>query len=236
MMEMPRDRFTAEFSIDSSGETVVTVNATKNGEGVLRKVTLADFLKMMDVNSEYAEDVLYFTHGIAQEGLISSISDNQGGLGAIFHLKKGKQFFSTKGKNYMLPFPGLVFAIRVNMDGVLKVGLCYAVKDAVITEDTILYRYPYGNVSGDNGKICFGSGNVEKPDGPITYKEIYRYIDLFLSADTSPHYYKPGSTTTIQKEFIDLIEYINELGEFPDASLLPADPFIKVGSLIYLLK
>lgn len=56
--------------------------------------------------------------------------------------------------------PGLIYAISYNAkQQVTKVRIT-AVADDFITDSTEIYEYPFSNVSGGSGGVCFGRNNI----------------------------------------------------------------------------
>lgn len=214
--------FNCNFDVDVFGNTLVTVTATKEGKSIRRLVDLETCMKMIKGNCILVQETQNYSHGLVPEGLVTSFSDSEGGLGALIHVGKGKHFYSNSKSKYMLPYPGLLFFYYIKNNNI-KQKLCFAVKDKKITPKTRLYVYPYGNVSTYDGEICLGSTKLLKKQSITTYDMISECIHVFFNSKTDNHYYNPGTSTTIMKDLDSLVVHVNELGVFPDESLIPSE-------------
>lgn len=85
-------------------------------------------------------------------------------------------------------FPSLLFAINVVNDRVSKLYVV-AVKDKVITEDTLIYKYPYTNVSTNKGNVCLGDNNFDK--GILDGDKLFNIPNEFFSMPNTLHSYSP---------------------------------------------
>lgn len=102
--------------------------------------------------------------------------------------------------------PQLLFGVKVVND---KVSNLYVVatRDEEITEDTILYRYPFTNVSGDNGAVCLGGNRFEK--GVKEGDKLLNVPNEFFSMPNTAHSYSILNNT----KGLELGDLITELVE-----------------------
>ena len=110
------------------------------------------------------------------------------------------QYFDTEYRHF--PIPRLVFGFKYMPDA-HKVAGCSVcvVKDERLKESTVLYRYPFSNVSS-NGLICLGNNSL-----PV-YKDTSRLHTLagyiLRMPNNNDHYSKDDNR--LHAEFRDLLE------------------------------
>lgn len=126
------------------------------------------------------------------------------------------QYCISQTNEFMqLPYPSLLFVLEVQ-GGRAKSRLCYAVKDDVLTDGSILCQYPYGHVSR-SGDICMGSCSAIMQN--ITQADAF--VDAFLSGKDAGHYYTQGAYAKPKVPLRKLVGMVKERGEFPKEWLLP---------------
>lgn len=114
-----------------------------------------------------------------------------------------------------LPYPALLFVLRVE-NGSASTRLCFAVKDDILTERSVLYQYPYGHVAR-GGSICMGSCNANMP----SISQADAFVDAFLSGKDAGHYYTQGVFAKPKVSLRKLVGMVKEKGEFPKEWLMP---------------
>lgn len=102
------------------------------------------------------------------------------------------------------PLPRLVFAFQLDTEG--KAGSCRlgVVADEKPTMDTVMYRYPFSNVSGAQGNICIGANALPK------YKTAHALASLptfLLSIPNGDHSYHPLNSR-LNLPYRDLLEHL----------------------------
>lgn len=118
-----------------------------------------------------------------------------------------------KEQFFEIPYPNLLFGF-VSVNNKLVSKKCFSYK-GVLTDKSILYRYPFGNVN-QNGHICFGNISLPKADKPPV---LNTYIDLFMNGITNDDYYKPGSSITSSYSQGTLLTRLSKKSVFPSALL-----------------
>lgn len=134
---------------------------------------------------------------------------------AIIAVPAGKRTFTYLGKDYLIPFPELVFHF-VAVDGVVNVSRC-AVKDGEYVRP-----YPFGNVYNDM-RICWGGNALPR----LSYlKDFDKLVELFFSAGTNNDLYqRPRIIIDGKERHLDqreLVEYVSRFDTFPVEALRPS--------------
>ena len=104
------------------------------------------------------------------------------------------------------PLPRLVFAFHVDTEG--KVSRCRmgVVADEKPTMETVMYRYPFSNVSGENGDICIGANALPKYKTPHTLMNLPTFL---LSIPNNDHSYSPLNSK-LRMQYRDLLEHLKD--------------------------
>ena len=145
------------------------------------------------------------------------------GLTAVFAMPEGKARFKyedrsgTEKFDGIIPWPKLVFIAQStngNSSG-LKV-FCH--KDSVLTKDTKLYHYPFGNVYQDGG-VCMGGYHQTV----TSLMGLCDYVDAFYKMVTNADLWRTDYSNfhMSQKEALEKIsklekfpgEYLKEIGK-----------------------
>ena len=124
----------------------------------------------------------------------------------------------------MIPYPNLLFMFRV-ASGNIADSKVFAVKvprARAVTDDTELYRFPYGNVWCD-GKICWGSNtNVVRHKGLNDMEEV---VAAFFNAIMNNDLYSGGGlhgggNVTLKLSLEELLDRMAKEDVFPDKLLV----------------
>ena len=100
----------------------------------------------------------------------------------------------------------MVFRFSTNAEG--KVSDCRigVVADETPTPDTVMYHYPFSNVSEGSGHLCVGANTMP------TYKKLHKAVNLpafLLSIPNNMHsYYKTHNKLGL--EYRDLMEFLKD--------------------------
>lgn len=127
--------------------------------------------------------------------------------------------------------PNLIFAVKVINNRMSKL-YAVATKDKVITNDTIIYKYPFTNVSGHNALVCTGSNKFEPGIEDNDYKLLYDIPNKFFSMSNNQGYNDCRSTK--YKSIEEVFRNLNN-NEF-DEELLVKSPFLNYKNFIQKLK
>jgi len=125
---------------------------------------------------------------------------------------------------YLVPYPNTLYIYQVSK-GVVVSKHCFAVKTTNITDDTELFRFPFGNVGRDGG-MCYG--NIRLPDC-TELSAIDEVVELFLSGDVNDDLYGNNNTTKDCKQY-ELLQSLAGKKKFPSRILTRAEHY-GVGAL-----
>lgn len=126
----------------------------------------------------------------------------------------------TKGKkNYFVPYPDLLMKIDAEK-GKMHGLKCFAVKGASITPRTILYRFPFSNVSRDTGYVCMGGNSNITVE---CMKDADNVTELFFSSQYNGDYYTNSSSTYANVDMEELLLQLEKKEVFPDEILIPTE-------------
>ena len=125
------------------------------------------------------------------------------------------QYYDTVFKQ--VGMPKLLFAIKLSKNVIQRVAVI-ATLDRTITEDSKLYNYPFSNVSGELGGICFGGNRLYDYsfDNPL---QLHSMPNMFLSMPNNDDSY--GNRNKSGLLFRPLLEEI-EGKDFPVEWLNPS--------------
>lgn len=175
--------------IEINEETNLAVVLSEyNGRKTEKVITMEDLISSLSSATrlgKYESVISPLFKEINGVKLIQSKSYGQKSTIYILQVKKRKaptQIFSRFYGD--VGYPHLLFAIDVVNDKLSKLKLV-AVKDEIITEDTILYKYPYTNVSGDKGNVCLGNNDFEK--GITKGDKLFDIPNQFFSMPNTLH-------------------------------------------------
>lgn len=136
---------------------------------------------------------------------------------SVFQSDKGKQFTLWHPRLYAdvslydtpyphFPIPRLVFRFFLSNEG--KVSDCRigVVADEVPTPETVMYHYPFSNVSRGSGHLCVGANTL-----PI-YKKQHKAYNLpafLLSIPNNMHSYSK-SNNKLDMDYRELMEHLKD--------------------------
>lgn len=172
-------------TIGTKTPTVASVSLLYEGGATKsRKMHLSDFVRLLKNATE--NEIVDFKANrfkVPKELVELSYIDSNNFHGLF--LIPGQVFFVTYcNKKYPVPYPPLLFSIRVVNGKVNKTNV-FAVKEEdkdKLGDDTMLYNFPFGNVYQD-GSICWGGNVLPQING---LSEVLKgVIHLFYSAETN---------------------------------------------------
>lgn len=104
------------------------------------------------------------------------------------------------------PLPRLVFAFQVDMKGKISKCRLGVVADERPTMETVMYHYPFSNVSGEDGDICIGANALPKYKTPHTLMNLPTFL---LSIPNNDHSYSPLNSK-LRMQYRDLLEHLKD--------------------------
>lgn len=209
--------FTIDLNKDVSEVDLVEVRIRKDG-CYKKKVISYDTLVKILIKS--AVDRHMFNASVPDNSYL--IYEKDEGYGCIFLVKGKKRPLLFEKANrcltYVVPYPNLVFNARVSASGGVSCDI-FAVKEEMLTDETVLYQFPYSNVS-NLGQVCFG-GNRLKFSEPRSLKEdCEMMVDTFFSAPYNGDYYTKKYTAWLEADMKKLLERLSQCEQFPTEILI----------------
>ena len=217
-------QFTIDFNKDVSEIDLVEIEIRKDG-CYQKKVISYDTLAKILIGSSIDRHV--FNASIPNNSY--SIYETNGGYGCIF-LVKGKKrplLFERANKRltYIVPYPNLLFDTRASENGYVSCRI-FAVKDEILTEDTVLYQFPYSNVS-DSGHVCFGTNEIIFSEPKEMKTDCERMVDIFFSSPYNGDYYAEKYTSWLEPDMRKLFEKLSSREQFPNEILISKGTTVK---------
>ncbi len=193
-------------SVIDSESTDVVVRIEDKGTEVLKTISFQEYRNACNnvmLNGERVPRIGQLPHGFFNGGSLDGVQE------AIIRIPKGKRPIHYMGKEFIIPFPDVVFHF------VTEQGKPKTTKVWFADDKGVLYHYPFGNVY-DDGRICWGA-NVLPHIADL--KEMERLVSIFFDATTNNDLYKSPCVTLDGKEVQlnqrDYIEYVSRLDAFP---------------------
>lgn len=117
----------------------------------------------------------------------AQVSEEQGKFCAdmVAVLPAGKQMMQYEETLYDVSIPSLVFQFSVTRERITMTKV-YAMKDEVPTDQSCLYRYPFGNVS-TAGQVCWGTNKLP---AIRSLKGLEEAMMLFIQSPCNSDYFK----------------------------------------------
>lgn len=218
----------AIFTVDTLNPGLVEIETTETIKGIKsiskKTVSYEDFLTI--VNESLTTDKI-IKIGKLPAGFYDGVIDSdQMGFACLIVVPGGIKPLNYYDQTFMVPYPSLIFILKVRM-GVLKKSKVFALTSDNVSDKTQLYHFPYGNVY-ENGEICWGQ-NVIK--GIKKLRDTERIISTFFGCETNDDLWDNGKYVNapvgdpckIQR---GLLEYLNGKEKFPTTMLTKADAIV----------
>lgn len=102
--------------------------------------------------------------------------------------------------------PTMIFSLTITPNNKIAFGSLYCVKDSFITEETKLYRYPFPNVCGNTGSICFGDNNHIKALEVENICDLHSFPSKFFIMPTTHEYATNYNSNLELRPFLELLQ------------------------------
>lgn len=206
--------FNRSHCCDYANVVLTDDNGSKNSKTVEIRSLLKAFTKSIVETVEQAP-IGEIPFGY-YDGAIG-ICNNKLKADVVTVLPASMQVMQYEDTQYDVCVPSLVFSFHVDK-GRLECTRVFALKDAKPTDDSILYRYPYGNVY-DDGKVCWGHNSL--PD-IHAIKRLEMVMTLFIQSPCNSDLYRPEKCIGIRGvELRELFEKLRNVQSFPEEYLVP---------------
>ena len=213
-------KITAVF--DDTNTSLVSVTIDNNGIKKTKSLHFSDFVKLLGKSERIVEN--QYTH-LGQmpdgyiDGYISSTEDMTGRI-AIFVPAAIQRMAYENGKDSILvPYPSLILIFSFKK-GKLEKTCAFSTKAQKITQihgDTVLYRYPYGNVSPMSGAVCWGQNRFNAIQ---SWQEINQLVNQFITSPTNSDLYQAGTSTSLKVDLIELLRIQSSKSYFDEDILI----------------
>ncbi len=157
----------------------------ENGKKKERIVTIQSLLKAMS-NSVVKKRSRIKIGKVPFGYYDAEVGEDEGKLCAdvITVLPKSRQIMKYENTSYDVCIPSLVFRFTIGKEKVWTTKV-YAIKDEIPSDKSMLYRYPFGNVSME-GTVCWGSNVL--PD-ICELKNLETVMMLFIQSPGNADYF-----------------------------------------------
>lgn len=193
------------------------VTCEEKGITTVKNLTVEETLRLLG-KSTYENEVKYYDPGEKPYGYVKHFASDRADTFKIALLypakKRGVKYFTD---TYFVPYPNVLYIYEVRK-GYVQTKRCFAVKDKEIKPDTKLYRFPFGNVTGDTGSMCYG--NIKFPRLK-NMSDIDKVVDLFLSGGVNDDLWH-GNISKKWKQF-ELFQYLENKKTFPSNLLVEVE-------------
>ena len=173
------------FNQENCCEYAKVLITGKNGKKRSRIVSMESLLKAMQ------KSLVIKREGVAVGKIPfgyydAQINEDQGMFCAdmIAVLPAGKQMMRYEDTLYDVSIPSLVFRFEVNRE-IITGTRVYVMKDKTPTDQSCLYRYPFGNVSSQ-GVVCWGRNKLPHIHDLKGLEEV---MILFMQSPCNSDYY-----------------------------------------------
>lgn len=194
-----------------TSEGLFRVTCEEKGIATVKNLTIEQTLVLLGKSTYERSQVKYYDPGEMPYGYVKHLAGDRADTFKIALLypakKRGIKYFND---TYFVPYPNVLYIYEVRK-GYVQTKSCFAVKDKVITPETKLYRFPFGNVTGDTGGMCYG--NIKLPKLK-EMNDITKVVDLFLSGDVNNDLWHGNISQKKWKQF-ELFQHIENKKTFP---------------------
>lgn len=204
------------FSIDMKNIGIVDVEMI-NSNGEIKSVSKKSILydDFITIISESTLRDSFIQIGKLPEGYYDGcLNMDDSGFECQVVVPKGIKPLIYYGTPFLIPFPSLFFHFTVK-NLVLVKSYVYALDSDKVSDQSKLYHYPFGNVY-NSGLICWGS-NVML--GYRNIRDCEKIISTFFGSSTNDDLWNSEHINcSLNKSLMvqrGLLEYLNELKEFP---------------------
>ncbi len=204
--------FLARNYTDRVGKNYLRVTMKgDNGLETVRTFTVSQFCKILKESEETEVTLHEVKKNFWPKDTLSAYFGDYNNYLCIWRVPAMERVVVYANNHYHVPFPTMVFKIRVKGGAIVEKKCFCMAKD----DDESLFQYPFGNVSSFGG-ICTGNIMIEGLSDSVE-----AFSDEFFLGKTNNDYYGDGSgrvkpACSQQK----LLEKLEKLDEFPSKWLV----------------
>lgn len=168
------------------------------------------------------------------KGLIYG-EQNENEVKGLYFVPADCRYMDVAGEKCVLPYPSILFCLYARSGRIVN-SSCYTLceKDMnVLSLESKLYAFPFGNVNPVNGNICWGNNNL----GDIRDLESMRsVVTIFFSSESNMDYVTPGKSYAKQYgNYSQFLRTLKEKENFPVRALIPSQSAKTVKQLIDIM-
>ena len=201
-----------EITIEEETPDFASVRVSEDSKGCLKRIPIKSLVNLLSEGDEVA-----LSHCGVPLNCLDMAFSGAGMFEVVQYVPADKFLVRYMDKKYYIPFPTLVFQIRVEQKKVVKTRV-FSAMDTVPTKNSVLYHFPFGNVYYD-GKICWGGNRLPEYEWPSDVN----IPALFLSAPTNNDLWST-ERCTVGKDCEPLLskiyEYLTKKEIFPSKWLV----------------
>lgn len=206
-----------EFNKSNCIECARVTIQEQNGKKRSRVITVESLIKAL--TNSVANKVVKVPVGKMPFGYYdAALGEDQGMLCAevVTVLPAGRQIVQYEETRYDVCLPSLVFYFDISQ-GRISSTYVYVMKDEVPTDNSRLYRYPFGNVD-TSGRVCWGRNVLPDISGLKSLEEV---MTLFVQSPSNNDYYR-GKEYCNHKDFTlrQLFEMLKDEENYPEHYLV----------------
>ena len=178
------------LKITVDGISIKSVN--KEGVTEYKRCEKEELLRLIETSLSREEEI-YNNTGILHKNIIEISTAINPGNGSVtrdyfLYVSKGPLPFNYFNKIYIFEeFPALLFRFKVDNSNKIQSASVFVIKEErdSFNNDTLLYKYPFGNVWAD-GRICWGGNNLPLINES---RDLLKAVDLFFQFPTGDDLY-----------------------------------------------
>lgn len=223
-------KLTCESVYSVRGYEAFRCTLEENGSVETRTIGIDDFVNLIRGSVIIRQEAIKINLGHMPKGYINGTVSTNGDFEVLIKAEEKIRCMRHYDNAFLIPFPKLLFLIRKG--GRSLSGYVWAITDDDITEGTLLYNYPFGNVSTD-GRICFGNilhsfKNIED----MQISDADKLVDAFFDASTNDDYWDAKKKAPNFKRQLDLLKDIDRKDKYPSNCLVKSGVDFKKIKLI----
>ena len=193
-----------------------------NGVHTIKYISIGQLLAVLS-NSKIRDDGCYCRIGKLPyyyfDGVIKYTEKQEISAKLQMTIPKRKIEITFEGTKYSICFPAIFMYYEIEAGKITNTKV-YAIKGKHWNQDTILYNYPFGNVSTQNHKVCWGNNLIPKIES-LHVLDIVTSI-FFDSPTNNDHYSAKESTKWGCDNLREVFEKLKCEDEFPEEILVPS--------------
>ena len=190
----------------------------RDGSQIQKTIKFSDYQRLIKSGIEEVKELYREVPSLPKYYYKGGITTENDTFWVSFFIPKSNHQMGFAATNEFLyvPYPNLFFLLEVKKGTVIK-KCVYAVADDIPNDNSLLFLYPYGNVSAE-GSICMGNCITKLENLSMSNT----FVDAFFLGKDAGHYYQRGKWAKPDVPLRDLISLAEKKGVFPTEWLMPS--------------